>query len=631
MVSLASLATAGGGGGGTAPTTNPRLAQVGTWPLGVDLYGSNTYKGAPISAAGFANLAAKGKVFAILKSSQGGQADGQFPAYYQRAADAGLIRGSYHFIGNKNVPAGPAGDFRGGTIQEQADLVLRLVPRLAPGDLAPALDLEDPDIGGRRLLDEGPPGAEGYSYRSEHGSDASKAGRTALLTDVQEFLDRIETALGRTPLIYTSVTWMDSDELGNPTEMSQYPLWTVNHGRTARFVDISVGGWGNDWDILQYGSNDSGGSYYSEPEIDMDGEDYDAYRDSLAGLRGLADMGRPAAAMTSTFSLVAHAEADGTMHLRTGPGWQDHNLSLAELFGAIADPDMVVSGNDALLFYRKDGAVMEARSQAGGPWNADAIDDGTAPVNNPRAVVDGAKRYVAYWGADDDWHLLSFNGNAWSKPGGVLALAGIKSASGGSASGQPVPYVTGGVLHLVGRAGADGHLLDVWQENGAWRHDDLTALGRDLAADMPGATYAPAVATLAGAPLVVFRAVRGELWTISRADNAPTNLTRSASAKLAVGHPAVITIGTQPHVIYRGQDRLIYDLFLDSGQWRVRSVCTDMAAADPVAATNGTIGLVVFRGRDNAIRVARLDGTGWTCQRTPAMQSADPFDGGILV
>src|SRR4051794_40977972 len=99
--------------------------------------------------------------------------------------------------------------------------------------------------------------------------------------------------------------WMDSDMMGDPSDLASYPLWTVNHGRTAHVADISLGGWGTEWDILQYaeeGKPSFGMAKYSEPGIDIPGCDYDAYRGTLAGLRGLADLGRPAAAMTGAIA-----------------------------------------------------------------------------------------------------------------------------------------------------------------------------------------------------------------------------------------------------------------------------------------------------------------------------------------
>src|SRR4029078_12715624 len=104
--------------------------------------------------------------------------------------------------------------------------------------------------GGRFPLDEGLLVTEtGYNYRNVHANH--NAGRQELPVDIQYFLDRIETALGRTPMIYTSHMWKDSDMMADPQVMSEYPLWTVYHGE-ADINGISVGGWKQDWSFIQY-------------------------------------------------------------------------------------------------------------------------------------------------------------------------------------------------------------------------------------------------------------------------------------------------------------------------------------------------------------------------------------------
>src|SRR5262249_15123705 len=154
---------------------------------------------------------------AIAKSSQGKAADGKFPEYYRWIREAGMIRGSYHFFSNRR--SGDAA--HGGSIADQANKVIMLVKRLGPGDLAPALDLEDEprnpanglpqeaSKGGRFPLDQGlQPTEEGYQYRHIAAyADRGSNGRRELLTDIQDFLDRVETALGRAPMIYTSRMW----------------------------------------------------------------------------------------------------------------------------------------------------------------------------------------------------------------------------------------------------------------------------------------------------------------------------------------------------------------------------------------------------------------------------------------
>src|SRR5262249_17494707 len=157
----------------------------------------------------------------------------------------------------------------------------------------------------------------------------------------------------------------------------------------------------------------------------------------------------------------------------------------------------------------------------------------------------------------------------------------------GQDSGQPVVYVTNGVVHVTGRAGVEGHLYDLWNPGTGWRKDDLTALGRDLAPRMPAATYSPCVYETTAGVGIVFRAVGGNLWLIDRTSPAPTNLMDATHAHLAAGHPSCFVLHNEPHILYRGSDKLIYDIWLHGGTWRVQPVCAAKAAADPVAASDG--------------------------------------------
>jgi hypothetical protein len=208
--------------------------------------------------------------------------------------------------------------------------------------------------------------------------------------------------------------------------------------------------------------------------------------------------------------------------------------------------------------------------------------------------------------------------------------------------GQPVPYVTHGVVHVVRRVGGgephdtdaqghlrylgghDGHLLDVWHDGSAWRHRDLTA---DAQPATPAATYSPCVYETSAIVGVAFRAVRGELWIITWSASAPanvspaltsTNVTRAlgANAPLVAGHPTCFVLHDVSHIVYRGTDKFIYDVALSGGTWQITRVCNEKAAADPVATTNGTVGLVAIRVMDGSIHAAELNGATWTCTPT---------------
>jgi GH25 family lysozyme M1 (1,4-beta-N-acetylmuramidase) len=617
--------------------TGPPSAIAG-WPLGVDL---SNYQN-QVKAAGFTNLKNQGKAFAIAKSSQGVTQDGGFADRYRWIHESGLIRGSYHFFSNKNS----ADPVWGGSVSDQADKVIALVKRLSPGDLAPALDLEDelrnpangrpkhandpPNIVHRFPLDQGlRPTEQGYRYRRTPHNPNWQVGRDELLTDIQDFMDRIETSLGRTPLLYTSTMWKDSDMMNDPQVMSGYPLWTVYHGR-GTLADLRIGAWGNNWDFVQYaeeGGNWWGLNPYKEPNINVGGLDFDAYQGTIYDLRGLAEIGRPAIAADGALSYIAHSETDDSVHLLTSPKWTESQgtmMSRQDLMGS--DPAMLAFAGSLFLYFRQGDHVIEATVTPAISWDwQTSMIENVAPVHDPRAIIDGAKRYVVYWGVDDDWHLLAWD-NLWLVSSGILSQAGVKrSATEGRASGQPVVYVSQGAVHVIGRAGVDGHLYDVWFDGSRWNNEDTTALAQAaLPFQVPAATYSPCVYETWSGVGVVFRGVRGDLWLFERNRNIVTNLTEATGAKSAAGHPTCFVmnfpVGQEQHIVYRGTDRLIYDIFnsLHDSSWHVQQVCPEIAAADPAVSSDGAAPLVAFRASNGIIQTAQLDGTIWICN--PAQQ-----------
>src|SRR5262245_7952528 len=646
-------AEAGTLGGVTAVAQAPPPAPppaVSGWPLGVDLYSGNL-----IDAAGFQNLKSKGKVFAILKSSQGRQPDGRFQPdgkfreyfsdYYRFARESGMLRGSYHFFSNRRS----ASPVYGGSIAEQANTVLSLVKRLTPGDLAPALDLEDEPRnpangkpmraadGGRFPLDQGRQASEqGYRYRHIAANpDLGRAGRQELLTDIQDFLDRIETALGRTPMIYTSHMWSDSDMMNNPQVMSQYPLWTVYHGQPD-LARITVGAWGNNWDFIQYA--EQGGKWwgvnpYKEPGIDLAGLDFDAYKGTIYGLRGLADLGRASVALTPHGAFVAHSEVNEHIHLlyQGSPNaWTSADLMDGALPSLGGDPALLAAGSALHLYFRSDGRVVEAvRSSPSANWDAtDLSSVARVPaVHDPRVVFANQQRFVVFSGDDDDWHLLTRNASGnWAVTHLLFEARRSVRTHIPPSSGQPNIYFVSSSPHprIVGRAGALGHLFEVALGQTGWEATDLTAASKGPSGTPPAATYSPAIYQTATDTFIVYRAVRGQLWQIARNARTATNISAAASSRVpAAGHPACFVLDRRVHVVYRGVDRGIYELSFDGVTWRARSLpCQTPAASDPACTTDGRSALVAYRAVDGVVHVARFDGSAWTCGATVRSQPA---------
>lgn len=86
---------------------------------------------------------------------------------------------------------------------EQAEYFLSIAEP-QPGDVLPALDLEEAD-----------------------GASASE-----VVDGMSAWLDTVEEAIGCPPMIYTSQSFWQS--IGNPSGFSQYPLWVANYTTAPR-------------------------------------------------------------------------------------------------------------------------------------------------------------------------------------------------------------------------------------------------------------------------------------------------------------------------------------------------------------------------------------------------------------
>jgi lysozyme len=156
----------------------------------------------------WARVKAEGHAFGLARVSDGlAFPDGRFEANWRGLRAAGLVRGAYQYF----RPGAP--------VQAQVDLLLERVAAaggLEPGDLPPVLDLEATD---------GLP-AEGVRA-------AARA-----------WLDAVEAATGRPPLVYTAAFM--APVLG--TGFGRYPLWVANHGASCPALPE---GWSR-WRFWQY-------------------------------------------------------------------------------------------------------------------------------------------------------------------------------------------------------------------------------------------------------------------------------------------------------------------------------------------------------------------------------------------
>ncbi len=617
LILASSTGTIPGKASATTPTAPSVVAGLA---LGFDLYQGNSLKGSsqPLGVSDFRDLLRKGRSFVIAKlgGTPGATnffADARFSTYYQRIRDAGLIRGSYYFFDNVDVDT-------------QIDRVVRGVVRLEPGDIAPALDIEDENRNGVFPLDSN------YHYRT------SAQGKTNLKNAIRKWLDTVETQLGKTPIVYTGASWRDDLRW---TDFTDHVLWTPHRNRMAPSQKV-LGCW-DDFAIWQYGEDGGWGpgknTGYTEAGINIGGIDFNAFNGNLYGLQGLADMGRVGVALSMGIPFVADSELDDHLHFLASSGslWSDNDLSGGGALPATGrDPVLVEADGGLALYFRTDDTLLEAAANAASGWAWDVTDLGALTqvraVDEPRAVVDGSKRYVVYWGDDNDWHLLTYD-SGWT------SVALLRAAGQGDSTGQPTVYVDGGNAHVVGRVDTDGHLIEVAGANNAWTGSDLTAAVRANTPGLPAATYSPTVARTTAGLFIAFRGVGGHIWLIDHAANTAVDLSATANAVLAAGHPTSFGLGNTVHVVYRGVDGAIYDLSGSGAAWQVQRVCDDPAASDPVATANNQVGVMSVRGADGMVYFARFDGAAWACQATvrptpppsPRMPPDELSDGTIVV
>lgn len=138
---------------------------------------------------------ATGQRFVFVKASEADYyRDSTFDDNWLGAKSAGLLRGAYHFF-RCNVDA-----------KKQADSFINYVKSFNDdGELAPVLDLETPD-----------------------GQKKEK-----IILAVKTWLDRVETAFGRKPIIYSGQYFLQDylSEAGGgpPAWAKEYPLWLAQY------------------------------------------------------------------------------------------------------------------------------------------------------------------------------------------------------------------------------------------------------------------------------------------------------------------------------------------------------------------------------------------------------------------
>jgi lysozyme len=201
---LALVLAAGCGGAGVEEVEEGlSVCAKGTVTPGVDV---SHYDG----TIDWAMAKASGIAFAFMKATESTSfVDPTFATNWKDAGAQGIIRGPYHFF-RASVDG-----------VQQADYFLQNAGSPGAGDFPLALDLE--------TLDSQP---------------AATVAQRAL-----DFLQHIQDKTGRTPVVYTSASFLSS--IGSPAGFAPYTLWVANWQVTCPKVPSPP--W-NDWVIWQHSS-----------------------------------------------------------------------------------------------------------------------------------------------------------------------------------------------------------------------------------------------------------------------------------------------------------------------------------------------------------------------------------------
>lgn len=169
-------------------------------------------------------VAASGIAYAFAKATDGiTYTDPDFQTNWQGMRAAGLARGAYHFYETGDDPVAQANHF------------VATVGALGDGDLPPVVDIE--------------------SNNGDYGGQSIAA-------NLQIWLNAVEQALGRTPMIYTNPSFWNND-VG--ADFGRYPLWIAQYGVAAPTVPT---GW-SAWSFWQHSEQGSVAGVAGEVDLDV--------------------------------------------------------------------------------------------------------------------------------------------------------------------------------------------------------------------------------------------------------------------------------------------------------------------------------------------------------------------------
>ena len=137
----------------------------------------------------------QGVRFVFVKASENTTVDGQFAQSWQGARGAGMYRGAFHYFHSESDNAA-----------QQANTFIQRVGT-DKGELPPVLDVEE--------------------VVNANQQDISASG-SVLLTRMKTWLDAVEAAFGRKPMIYSRFMYVQSHAM-SASWLVNYPLWLAQY------------------------------------------------------------------------------------------------------------------------------------------------------------------------------------------------------------------------------------------------------------------------------------------------------------------------------------------------------------------------------------------------------------------
>jgi lysozyme len=133
--------------------------------------------------------------FVFIRASENGFADARFTESWQGSKSVGMLRGAYHFFHSETNNSA-----------QQAAKFIQTVGS-DKGELPPILDLESVYV---------------------NGNPISLPVGTAMLALIKDWIDRVESAFNRKPIIYTSTEFVRSHSI-SAAWLINYPLWIAQY------------------------------------------------------------------------------------------------------------------------------------------------------------------------------------------------------------------------------------------------------------------------------------------------------------------------------------------------------------------------------------------------------------------